>query len=73
MLNPFAWIRQKAAEAFVQGIADGAAALTPEGEQPPSTSEELRALFAASLPKALPAPKDDEDDDDKPAKGRKAK
>jgi hypothetical protein len=66
-MNPFSWIRKKAAEAFVAGIADGAAALTPEGESPPQTPEELRALFAASLPKALPPKGDDEP---KPKRGK---
>ena len=59
-MNPFTWIRRKAAEAFVQGLADGAAAVTPEGESPPSTPEELRTMLAASMPKALAAPKEDE-------------
>lgn len=73
-MNPFSWIRRKAAEAFAAGIADAAAALTPDGQSPQSP-EELRALFAAALPKALPAA---EESDPKAAPvtvahGRKAK
>lgn len=70
-LSPFSWIRRKAAEAFVAGIADGAAALTPEGETPPSTPEELRQIFAATVaPKQLAAKATE---DEEPARGKARK
>ena len=53
--NPFVWLRRKAAEAIVLGTADGLQAVTPEGETPPASLDELRALLAAAVqPKALP-------------------
>jgi hypothetical protein len=61
MFDVFGWIKRKAAEAVVQGVADGVKAITPEGEQPPADLGELRAMLAASVggaagaAKALPA------------------
>lgn len=55
MINPFAWLRRQAAEAVVLGTADGLRAVAPEGQEPPATVDELRALLAASAPKSLPA------------------
>jgi hypothetical protein len=51
----FGWIKRKAAEAVVQGVADGVKAITPEGEQPPADLGELRAMLAASVGTAVPA------------------
>jgi hypothetical protein len=47
-MNPFTWIRRKAAEAIVLGTADGLRAVTPEGEQVPQDLGDLRQLLAAS-------------------------
>lgn len=71
-LNPFIWLRRKAAEALVEGVADGLRAVTPEGEQPPSDLAELRALAARSIDaKALPASAEEEEDEPKrKARGR---
>lgn len=72
-MNPFGWIRRKAAEAFVQGIADGAAAITPEGETPPADLNELRAMLAQAVaPKALAAAPVEEEAEPA-AKARKAR
>jgi hypothetical protein len=68
MLNPFHWIRQQAATAVVGGIADGIAAVTPPGEQPPADLDQLRGLIAARL--ALPAAPPQPDDNAEPAKRR---
>lgn len=71
MISPFAWIRQQAASAVMNGIADACQAVTPPGEQPPADLAQLRQLVAARLVPALPpAP---QPDDTEPAKrGRKA-
>jgi hypothetical protein len=53
-MNPFAWIRRKVAEAFVQGASDGLRAITPDGEIPPADLGELRTILANEI-KALPA------------------
>lgn len=56
MFDVFGWLRRKAAEAVIGGVADGVKAITPEGETPPTDLGDLRALLAASVaPKALPA------------------
>ena len=58
MFDVFGWIKRKAAEAVVQGVADGVKAIAPEGEQPPADLADLRAMLAASVAapaKALPA------------------
>jgi hypothetical protein len=69
MLNPFDWLRRKAAEAVVLGTSDGLRAVAPDGETPPTDLTELRAMLAASIaPKQLAAAPDD---DDPPAKRRK--
>jgi hypothetical protein len=55
MVNPFVWLRRKAAEAVVLGTADGLRAVTPDGEEPPADLGELRALLAgAGETRALP-------------------
>jgi len=54
-LNPFIWLRRKAAEAVVLGTSDGLRAVAPEGEDVPADLAELRQLLAAQQPKALPA------------------
>jgi hypothetical protein len=55
MLNPFIWLRRKAAEAVTLGVADGLRAVSPD-EEPPADLTDLRALLAqATEPKALPA------------------
>jgi hypothetical protein len=69
MLNPFDWLRRKAAEAVVLGTSDGLRAVAPDGETPPTDLTELRAMLAASVPKSLPPAKDE--DDEQPAKRRK--
>lgn len=54
-MNPLNWLRRKAAEAVVLGVADGLAAVTPDGEAP-ADLDGLRKLAAeAAAPKALPA------------------
>lgn len=54
-MNPFGWIRRKAAEAVALGVADGLAAVS-EGEIAPDLAG-LRQLAAGSVtPKELPAP-----------------
>lgn len=71
MFDLFGWIKRRAAEAVVQGVADGVKAITPEGEQPPTDLAELRALLAESVtPKALPAAEPDAEPE-APAKRRK--
>lgn len=61
MFDAFGWIKRKAAEAVVQGVADGMRAVAPEGESPPADLDELRALLAAAVaPKQLAAAPDDE-------------
>jgi len=45
-MNPFTWIRRKAAEAVVLGTADGLRAITPDGETPPADLAELRGMLA---------------------------
>jgi hypothetical protein len=47
-MNPFTWLRRKAAEAVVLGTADGLLAITPEGETPPADLGDLRALLATA-------------------------
>ncbi len=59
-MNPFSWLRRKAAEAVALGVSDGLAAVTPEGEDPPADLAGLRQLAAAHVPKALPAASEDE-------------
>jgi hypothetical protein len=49
IMNPFNWIRRKAAEAVVLGTADGLRAITPAGEEPPADMGELRALLATTI------------------------
>ncbi|HVL13452.1 MAG TPA: hypothetical protein VM529_12875, partial [Gemmata sp.] len=65
-MNPFHWLRRKAAEAVVAGTADGLRAVAPD-DDPPADLAELRAMLAAAVaPRQLAAP------DDEPArKGRK--
>jgi hypothetical protein len=66
-MGPFSWLRRKAAEAVTLGVADGLAAVTPDGEEPPDLAG-LRAMLAsATAPKQLTAAPDDET----PRKGRK--
>jgi len=57
-MNPFTWLRRKAAEAIVLGTADGLRAVTPEGEVVPADLGDLRALLATSTMdvKAIAAP-----------------
>lgn len=71
MFDLFGWLRRKAAEAVIGGVADGVKAITPEGETPPTDLGELRALLAESVtPKALPAA-EPEAEDAAPAKRRR--
>lgn len=56
-MNPFSWIRRKAAEAIVLGTADGLRAVTPDGEPVPQDLGELRQLLATTADvKAIAAP-----------------
>jgi hypothetical protein len=48
VMNPFSYLRRKAAEAIVLGTADGLRAVTPEGEQVPQDLGELRQLLATT-------------------------
>lgn len=61
MIDVFGWIRRKAAESVVNGVADGLRAVTPEGEEVPDIAE-LRALLATATeaPKQLAAPSEEE-------------
>ena len=60
-MNPFVWLRRKVAESVVAGVADGLAAVAPEGEEPPADLAELRRRLAAAVePKALPAAEPEE-------------
>jgi hypothetical protein len=71
-MNPFSYLRRKFAETVVLGINDGIAAVTPEGETPPSDLAGLRALVAANIePKALPGANAAEDEE--PATARRKK
>lgn len=59
----FGWLRRKASEAVVAGVADGLKAVAPPDAEPaPPDLADLRALLAASLQpqKALAAAKEDE-------------
>ncbi len=60
-MNPFNYLRRKAAEAIVLGTADGLRAVTPDGESPPTDLGELRLLMATSSVdvKAIAAPSPD--------------
>ncbi len=59
-MNPFIWIRRKAAESIALGVSDGLLALTPEGETPPTDLAGLRAMLAAAVePKAIAAHDDE--------------
>jgi hypothetical protein len=72
VLNPFNWLRRQAAEAVVLGTADGLRAVAPEGQEPPTDLAELRALLSANVqPKALAAPRDE--DEPEPTGGKKRK
>ncbi|QJW93114.1 hypothetical protein [Frigoriglobus tundricola] len=75
MIDPFSWLRRKAAEAIVSGVADGVKAVTPEGEQPPADLAELRAMLATAVqPKPLAAAKADAAEADaEPTKGKRGK
>lgn len=56
-MNPFSYLRRKAAEAIVLGTADGLRAVTPEGETPPQDLGDLRQLLASATEvKAIEAP-----------------
>lgn len=69
----FGWLRRKAAEAVVGGVADALKAVAPEGEEVASV-DDLRALLAAAVqPKALPAGDDVQDAEAQPAKGKGGK
>lgn len=71
MFDLFGWLRRKAAEAVIGGVADGVKTITPEGETPPTDLAELRAMLAASVePKALPAAAEDAEPE-APAKRRR--
>ena len=68
-MNPFTWLRRRAAEAFALGVSDGLRAVCPEGEEPPTDLAGLRALVASSVDvKALPVAATDEE---APKRGRK--
>jgi len=59
-MNPFHWLRRKAAEAVVAGTADGLRAVAPD-DDPPADLAELRAMLAAAVtPRQLAAAPDDE-------------
>ena len=72
MFSAFNWLRRKSAEAVIGGVADAIAALTPEGEEVPTSLEELRSRLAiAATARALPpAATDDESAPVKVAKKR---
>lgn len=56
-MNPFHWIRRKAAEAVALGVADGMRAVAPAGEEPPADLDGLRQLVAGSMDlKAIASP-----------------
>lgn len=56
-MNPFIWLRRKAAEAVALGVADGMRAVAPAGEEPPADMDGLRQLVAGSMDlKVIAAP-----------------
>lgn len=60
-ISPFQWLRRKAAESVALGVADALVAVTPDGEEPPASVTDLRAMLAAAVtPRQLPAAEDDE-------------
>ena len=60
-MNPFVWIRRKAAEAVALGVADGMRSIAPAGEEPPADLDGLRQLVAVSVDvKAIEAPAEGE-------------
>lgn len=74
LMSPFAWLRRRAAEAVLGGVADAMHAITPEGEESPTSIDELRALIAAKQPKELAAGKadaEDEEEEEKPKAKKK--
>lgn len=61
MFDPFNWLRRRVAESVVAGVADGLAAVTPEGDESPPNLDELRKRLASAVePKALPAAEPEE-------------
>jgi hypothetical protein len=62
LISPWAWLRRKAAESIALGVADGLAAVAPEGDSDPPDLASLRALAAgsATTPRALPPPPEEE-------------
>lgn len=71
-MNPFHWIRRKAAEAVALGVADGMRAVAPAGEEPPADLDALRQLVGASVDlKAIEAPKAEADPEPEPAAKRR--
>lgn len=74
-MNPFTWLRRKAAEAIVLGCSDGLRAVTPEGEQIPADLTDLRALLSTATldVKALAAPTPDAVTEAEPTAKRKVR
>lgn len=70
MWNPLAALRRKVAETVLLGVNDGFQAALSE-EDAPANLKELREAVAASLPRALP-PAKDEDEDATPKRKRGA-
>jgi len=67
MFSVSGWVRKTFRDAGLAGIRDVMEAITPDGEEVPSSVAELRAMLAAAVtPRQLPAAPDDE-----PAKGKK--
>jgi hypothetical protein len=62
LISPWAWLRRKAAESIALGVADGLAAVAPEGEETTPDLASLRALAAgsATTPRALAPPPEEE-------------
>lgn len=46
LLSPFNWLRRKAAESVIAGVADALQAVTPEGEEAPPDLDALRKRLA---------------------------
>ncbi|WP_439627421.1 hypothetical protein [Gemmata sp.] len=73
-MNPFLWLRRKAAEAVALGVADGMRAVNPDGEEPPTDLDALRQLVAAGADaKAITAGAVEVEPDPEPVAKRKAK
>jgi hypothetical protein len=60
-MNPFEWIRRLARAAVINGVQDALHDVTPDGQQPPVSLEDLQErLAAATRTQTLALPEADE-------------